>query len=103
MRNYKSELISDLKDPEYAAMYLEAALDESVDTFLVALRDVAEATSGMKSLADAAAVNRENLYRMLSEQGNPTIKGWHSVVQALGFRIRFEPVAATASKSSPRR
>jgi probable addiction module antidote protein len=67
MSDYMDDLRSDLKDPEYAAEYLTAARRESRETFLLALRDVAEAQKGMTKVAPRAGVNRENLYRMLSE------------------------------------
>lgn len=43
-RPYKESLLEDLKDPDEAAAYLTAALeDDSPDVFLVALRNVSEA------------------------------------------------------------
>lgn len=43
-RPYNESLLEDLKDPNEAAEYLAAALeDDSPEVFLLALRDVAEA------------------------------------------------------------
>ena len=68
-RNYRNDLLDDLRnDPEYAAGYLSAAKAHSKEAFLVALRDVTEARMGMKKAAKAAKVNRENLYRALSQK-----------------------------------
>lgn len=44
--NFRDELLADLVDPQEAAHYLNAALEDSDEMFLVALRDVAEATEG---------------------------------------------------------
>lgn len=41
--SYKSDLLADLKDLDYAAKYLSASIKESIDTFLTALRDVVDA------------------------------------------------------------
>ena len=72
-RPYKEGLLEDLRDPGEAAAYLTAALEDgSPDVFLLALRDVAEA-HGMKRLAEGAQLNRESMYRMLSDQGNPQL------------------------------
>ena len=68
MSDYKSDLLVDLRDEEYAAAYLTAAYGESPEAFLLALRDVVEARQGMGKTAARAGVNRESLYRMLSEK-----------------------------------
>jgi probable addiction module antidote protein len=88
--SYKADLLARLRDHEYAAGYLSAASAESLETFLLALRDVAEAQEGMAKVASEAGVNRENLYRMLSEEGNPRLSSLYAVLDALGFRIAVE-------------
>ncbi|MGO9262584.1 MAG: addiction module antidote protein [Bryobacteraceae bacterium] len=95
MSDYIDDLLSDLKDPEYAAEYLTAARRESRETFLLALRDVAEAQKGMTKVAAQAGVNRENLYRMLSEGGNPRLSSLDAVLAALGIEAEFRAVNAT--------
>jgi len=96
-RPYKESLLEDLKDPNEAAEYLTAALeDDSPDVFLLALRDVAEA-HGMKRLAEDAQLNRESMYRMLSDQGNPQLSSLTAILHQLGLRLAVEvdePVAA---------
>src|SRR5262245_40013511 len=70
-KDYRESLLEALQDPEEAAAYLTAALEEGDPAvFLLALRHVAEA-KGMSSVAAKAQLNRESLYRMLSERGNP--------------------------------
>ncbi len=92
MTDYKADLLEDLKNPKYASKYLSAAYADSAEAFLVALRDLAEADQGMSKLAAIAGVNRENLYRMLSEEGNPRLKSLRAVIGALPFRVTFEPM-----------
>lgn len=41
----------------------------------------------MAKVAEAAEINRENLYRMLSEDGNPRITSLSAVLHALGLRL----------------
>jgi DNA-binding phage protein len=41
--NFRDDLLADLADPSEAAGYINAALEDSGEMFLVALRDVAEA------------------------------------------------------------
>jgi hypothetical protein len=49
--------------------------------------NVAEAQGGMAQLADKADLNRESLYRMLSERGKPEFKSLEALLHALGFRL----------------
>jgi probable addiction module antidote protein len=76
-----------LRTEEEIAAYLNAALEEGEPTlFLVALRNIARAR-GMSELAEAAGLNRESLYKMLSEQGNPEFYSIDKLLQALGLRL----------------
>jgi probable addiction module antidote protein len=93
MPGYKEDLLNDLrKNPRYAAKYLSAAAADSPEAFLVALRDVADSKNGMAELAAEAGVNRENLYRMLSEGGNPRLQSLTAILKALDLRLSIEPV-----------
>ena len=89
-RPYKPELLRTLQDSLEAAEYLNAALEEdSKELFLLALRNVAEA-HGMKKLAGEAQLNRESMYRMLSDQGNPQLSSLAAILEQLGLRISIE-------------
>jgi len=80
-----------LKDPTEAAAYLTACLEGGdPDSFLMALRDVARARGGVGQLAAETQLNREHLYRMLSENGNPGLRSLEAVLDALGFRLTIE-------------
>ena len=68
--------------------YLNAALEEDdLELFLLTLRNVTEAQGGMARLAEKTKLNRESLYRMLSERGNPEFKSLDVLLHALGFRL----------------
>ena len=58
---------------------------------MLALRNVAEARlGGMAQLAEQAGLNRESLYRMLSEQGTPVLSSLDKLLHALGLRLSVE-------------
>jgi probable addiction module antidote protein len=87
---YKADLLADLRDDaEFAAEYLSAAYADSHGAFLVALRDVAEARKGISKVASLAKVNRESLYRALSESGNPTFCTLGSIWDVLQLGVQF--------------
>lgn len=87
-KSYQVELIDSLRDPREAAEYLNAALEEDdPELFLLALRNVAEAQGGMAQLAEKTKLNRESLYKMLSERGNPEFRSLEALLHALGLRL----------------
>ena len=87
---YEKRLREDLHDPEEAAAYLEAAMeDQDPRIFLLALRDVAQA-QGMSKLARKAKIGRESLYKALSESGNPEIRTVNKVLHAMGLKLTVE-------------
>ncbi|SKA22064.1 probable addiction module antidote protein [Trichlorobacter thiogenes] len=90
--DYQRDLIEALKDPTEAAAYLNAALEEGdKETFLLALRNIAEANGGMKAVAEKAHLNRESLYRTLSRRGNPEIRTLFNLLHVVGLRLSVTP------------
>jgi probable addiction module antidote protein len=90
-RSYKDGLLAEMRDAEAASHYLNAALQDSDEVFLLALRDVAEARQNMSKLAEEADVKRESLYKILSEGGNPRYRNLISILRALGLRMEIIP------------
>lgn len=103
VNDYKLDLMADLADRDYAALYLSAAMADSPGAFLVALRDVAEAQQGIGKIAEQAGVNRENLYRMLSLNGNPRLDTLKSVLAALGLQMNFATAPSGVHRRVPTR
>lgn len=91
-KNYQDSLLESLTDTSEAAAYLNAALEDGDnEVFLLALRNVADARlGGMSKLAEATGLNRESLYRMLSDNGNPELKSLSRLLQALGLKLAVE-------------
>ena len=79
------------KDPEFAAEYLKAALEDADEprVLLIALRHVAQAR-GIARIAKAAGIERESLYRALSARGNPRLSTLYAVAKAVGLRLTVE-------------
>ena len=88
--SYEKGLEESLADPMEAAEYLNAALEEgSQEVFLMALKDVANA-KGISEIARETDLNRENLYRMFSENGNPKLKSLNSVLHSVGLKLSVQ-------------
>ncbi len=91
-RDHHEVVIDELQNPEMAKSYLEVALEEyeldgDLSFFLEALRNVAEAQGGMTKLASKTGLNRQNLYRVLSENGNPELRTISLILHTLGYRL----------------
>lgn len=93
--SHDKALVEELRDdPEFAAEYLRAAIEDTDEpkVLLLALRQVAEAR-GVAKVAKAAGVERESLYRALSKNGNPRLSTLVAVARAIGLKVTVEAAA----------
>lgn len=73
--------------PGYLA---EVMADSDTRALPLALRDAADVL-GMTELARRTGLNRETLYRTLSENGNPRLDTLAAILDAFGLRLSIEP------------
>ena len=79
-----------LQTQEEIDEYLQDAfMDDNPEEFIVALGYLAR-KRGMSKVARLAGVNRESLYRSLSEGGNPGYATVVKVTRALGCKLTVE-------------
>ncbi|MCY4530191.1 MAG: putative addiction module antidote protein [Chloroflexi bacterium] len=81
-----------IENPEDARLYLEAAIDEDPgDGSLIraALGSIARSRN-ISALAQDAGLNRGNLYKALSDEGNPSFSTVLKVTRVLGLKLRVE-------------
>jgi probable addiction module antidote protein len=94
--SYQRDVIESLRDPCEAVAYLNAAAEEGDRcVFLLALRNVAEASGGMTALAEKTNLSPESLYRMLSKRGNSEIDSLYILFHAIGLRLAIKPESHT--------
>lgn len=91
---YEENLLKVLQDPNEAAEYLNASLEEAIESddiqvFFLALKDIAKA-KGMSRVAGLAKLNRESMYKMLSRNGNPEFGSLWSLLGSLGLKFAIE-------------
>jgi probable addiction module antidote protein len=93
-RNHEDATIESLRsDPQFAAEYLNAVLDDGdQEELLLALRYLANAYGGVPKLAASAKLNATTLYRTLSPRGNPELRSMRALLGAMGMRLAVEPV-----------
>lgn len=88
-------------DPKIAAEYLSAVYEEcstdgDFDAFLIAIRDIIQTHGNMTQVAKRAGIGRQTLYQILSEDGNPNLDNFASIIKAVGLKLRFEPTRKAA-------
>lgn len=100
-REFREIVLEQLQDPEFALAYLNESLKEDdQESFLVSLRNVVEAHNGdIASVAQEANLSRQNLYRILSKEGNPKLTSVRSLLHVLGLELAVQSYSKnTASK-----
>ena len=97
LKSFDEFLYQQLQDPEFAAAYLEDALCDSVEEFLVALRKYVQANGGMSRCAEKTHLAREAIYRMLSEEGNPEFRSIEAILEANGLQFSIRPKTEEAT------
>jgi probable addiction module antidote protein len=95
-RSYKEHLIETLKDPLEASAYLEACLEEALETkefgiFLLAVRDVIEAQGGIADISERMEAGRESLYKSLTKESKPRFSTIMLALRACGFGMGIHP------------
>jgi len=80
-------LSDEINTKEDVAGILEAALEENdIEFLLEVIGDIAR-SKGMAQIAKELNLNREGLYRSLSQEGNPSFCTVAKVLDNLGFQL----------------
>jgi probable addiction module antidote protein len=83
------------QDPAYALELLNSILEDGEQSeLLIALRQMAKAFGGVQAIAEKANLNPTQLYRTLSEEGNPALSSLTAILKAMGLRLAVERVRA---------
>jgi probable addiction module antidote protein len=70
--------------------------DGDVDSLLETLRLMARAQGGIAALARKTSVSRQALSEALAPAGNPRLRTFQSVLEALGLRMSFKALPQPA-------
>ena len=96
-RNHHQFLLEELKESGSIAAYLETALEDyeengDIESFIFALRTIAEARGGIGILAEKLNKPRQTLYKALSKNGNPQLNTIMAIIKALGYQMTIKPL-----------
>ncbi|WP_165218425.1 helix-turn-helix domain-containing transcriptional regulator [Affinirhizobium pseudoryzae] len=88
------------ESPDLAAATLDAILAEGDQgELLVTLRQMTKAFGGVPAVARSAELNPTQLYRTLSEGGNPELRSLSALLRSMGLRLSVRPLEETASQT----
>lgn len=79
-----------LLNPEFAAAYLAAVLEEDDEDFLSEALSNVVRVHGASSVSSDIGVSRQSIYKMLSKDGNPSFKNIKKMLDALGLELTIK-------------
>ncbi|MGL3606232.1 addiction module antidote protein [Rhizobium sp. G187] len=82
----------DLDTPEAITVFVNEALKTDDAAYIAHALGVVARAKGMAGIAREAGLSREQLYRTLSSEGNPTLKTTLAVMKALGLSLTADVV-----------
>jgi probable addiction module antidote protein len=88
-----------LKDPESAALYIQAYLEEG-DPLNECLADVIKA-QGLQRMAKLTGIAAPNLLRATRRGSNPTVATLNAILDAMGMTLSVEAKKAKKSPQAP--
>ena len=96
MKNFNDSLIEQLKDTELAVEFILDALEnpeegeDEIGYLLKAIGQVAKA-QGIDNIASESGIPRSTIYKIVSEDSNPTLRNVTKILKAIGIKLSFEP------------
>lgn len=80
-----------LKTPEDRAIYLQAVMDEHDPAYLAKALGNVSRIEGEERIAKRAKMTREVFKADFVDGGNPTLRAFMRVIDALGFQMLMRP------------
>jgi probable addiction module antidote protein len=79
------------QDSNYALELLNSILEDGEQgELLIALRQMTKAFGGVQGVAEKAHLNPTQIYRTLSQNGNPELSSLSAILKAMGLRLAVE-------------
>lgn len=84
---YEYDFAAELDDIESIEIFLEDAFDTNDPSYIAQALGVVARSKGMGEIAKKTGLSREQLYRSLSDKGNPTLQTLLAVLTALNLHL----------------
>lgn len=95
MEKFTDYLKEKLQNEEILVAYINEALeqysiDHNKELFLATLKEAIIARGGITKISKETHINRQHIYKMLSDKGNPSFDNIGSLLNALGLQLKVE-------------
>lgn len=88
---FQEDLNRKLVNPEFAADFLAAAIEEDDEDFLSEALAKVVKVHGASKISEETGIARQAIYKMLSSDGNPSFKNVHKLLEAVGLELTVRP------------
>lgn len=94
--DYEPVLLESLKDPEYAAEFINTALEEyvidgDIKAFNLALKYLLK-SQNITQVANEINISRQQIHRILAGTSKPTFDLLTSLFKGLGYQFYIKPI-----------
>lgn len=98
--DFEPYLLEQLKDPEFAAEFLNAAIeefiiDQDIRAFNAILSSLVRA-GNVSKIAEDCNMSRSQIYRMIRGDCEPNLLKILKILNAIGFQLKAHPIDKTA-------
>jgi probable addiction module antidote protein len=100
--NFKEELFEQLRDPEYASLYLNEAFLDDDEIVLKGAIDAVIRANGVVKIAKKAGVNRCTVFKTLKPETRTSFRTIHRLLLACGIDLNTRPLIEAENKKSKR-
>ena len=87
---YKYDPVIALDTPEAVEVFLTDAFETEDPAYIAEALGLVARAKGMSKISKDTQLNREQLYKSLSSEGNPTIMTVMKVMKSLGLSLTFK-------------
>jgi len=98
--DFSTMMNEDLKDPAYAAMFLNTAIVEYLEdgdtkSFIAILGYIVK-SGNLSQLAKTSNISRTQLYRLIKGEADPSFPKMLNLLHSLGFQFIVQPIEKSA-------
>jgi len=86
-----------LKSNQAVADFMAGAFETNDPGFIAHAIGVAARAKGMTQIANQTGLSREQLYRSVGANGNPTLRTALAVIKALGIELSVKPATPSVA------
>ena len=94
-RKWNEVMEENFQKEGYSELYLEAAIEDfeqdgDATSLMLAIKRVADAQGGVKTLSERSHLNKQNLYKIFNNKTSPRFDTLSKILKALGYSFSIK-------------